>query len=140
LRQNIMSNAILQRRINSLLKDSNQVKYIFSQYAKTNNGIYALMDVKSHNTERLIELHNIISEGVHKVEDIEENVNSLLLAVMNPEDEKNIQGFQSFLDRVEYIISLMSWICRPKWKSIEIFSANTSTITFCPGRSIILPG
>jgi predicted Ser/Thr protein kinase len=103
LRENIMSNAILQRRINSLLRDSNQVKYIFSQYAKTNNGIYALMDVKSHNTERLIELHNIISEGVHKVEDIEENVNSLLLAVMNPEDEKNIQGFQSFLDRVEYI-------------------------------------
>ena len=51
----------------------------------------------------MIELHNIISEGVHKVEDIEENVNSLLLAVMNPEDEKNIQGFQSFLDRVEYI-------------------------------------
>ncbi len=103
LRESIMSNAILQRRINSLLRDSNQVKYIFSQYAKTNNGIYALMDVKSHNTERLIELHNIISEGVHKVEDIEENVNSLLLAVMNPEDEKNIQGFQSFLDRVEYI-------------------------------------
>ena len=61
------------------------------------------MDIKSHNTERLIELHNIISEGVHKVEDTEENVNSLLLAVMNPEDDKNIQGFQSFLDRVEYI-------------------------------------
>ncbi len=103
LRQNVMSNPILQRRIDSLLRDSNQVKYIFSQYAKTNNGIYALMDVKSHNTDRLIELHNIISEGVHKVEDIEENVNSLLLAVMNPEDEENIQGFQSFLDRVEYI-------------------------------------
>jgi predicted Ser/Thr protein kinase len=61
------------------------------------------MDIKSHNTERLIELHNIISEGVHKVEDIEENVNSLLLAVMNPEDEKNIQEFQSFSDRIEYI-------------------------------------
>jgi predicted Ser/Thr protein kinase len=103
LRQNVMSNPILQKRINSLLRDSNRVRYIFSQYAKTNNGIYALMDVKSHNTERLIELHNIISEGVHNVEDIEENVNSLLLAVMNPEDEKNIQGFQSFLDRVEYI-------------------------------------
>ncbi len=103
LKQNVMSNSMLQRRINNLLRDSNLVKYIFSQYAKTNNGIYALMDIKSHNTERLIELHNIISEGVHKVEDIEENVNSLLLAVMNPEDEKNIQGFQSFLDRVEYI-------------------------------------
>ncbi|MEJ2098519.1 MAG: serine protein kinase PrkA [Desulfobacterales bacterium] len=103
LKQNVMSNMMLQRRINNMLRDSNLVKYIFSQYAKTNNGIYALMDIKSHNTERLIELHNIISEGVHKVEDIEENVNSLLLAVMNPEDEKNIQGFQSFLDRVEYI-------------------------------------
>ncbi len=103
LKQNVMSNTMLQRRVNNLLRDSNLVKYIFSQYAKTNNGIYALMDIKSHNTERLIELHNIISEGVHKVEDIEENVNSLLLAVMNPEDEKNIQGFQSFLDRVQYI-------------------------------------
>jgi len=103
LKQNVMSNSMLQRRINNLLRDSNLVKYIFSQYAKTNSGVYALMDIKSHNTERLIELHNIISEGVHKVEGIEENVNSLLLAVMNPEDEKNIQGFQSFLDRVEYI-------------------------------------
>jgi predicted Ser/Thr protein kinase len=103
MRQNIMSNAMLQRRINSLLSDSNQVKYIFSQYAKTNNGIYALMDIKSHNKERLIELHNIISEGIHKVEDIEENVTSLLLAVMNPEDQKNIQEFKSFSDRIEYI-------------------------------------
>jgi len=103
MRQNILSNAIIQSRINGFLRDSNQVKYVFSQYAKSNNGIYALMDIKSHNTERLIELHNIISESVHKVEDIEENVNSLLLAVMNPEDEKNIQDFQSFSDRIEYI-------------------------------------
>jgi len=103
LGQGVMNNPILQKHINSLLRDSNRVQYIYSRYAKTNNGIYALMDVKSHNTERLSELHNIISEGVHKVEDIEENVNSLLLAVMNPEDEKNIQEFQSFLDRVEYI-------------------------------------
>ena len=103
MKQDIMSNAMLQRRINSILRDSNQVKYIFSQYAKTNNGIYALMDIKSHNKERLIELHNIISEGIHKVEDIEENVNSLLLAVMNPEDQKNIQAFKSFSDRIEYI-------------------------------------
>jgi predicted Ser/Thr protein kinase len=103
LRQQTLTNPMIQRRINQMLKDSHQVKYLFSQYAKTNNGIYALMDVKSHNAERLIELHNIISEGIHKVEDIEENVNSLLLAVMNPEDQKNIEGFQSFLDRVEYI-------------------------------------
>ena len=103
MRQITLSNAIVQSRINAFLRDSNLVKYIFSQYARTNNGIYALMDIKTHNTDRLIELHNIISEGVHKVEDIEENVNSLLIAVMNPEDQKNIEDFQSFSDRIEYI-------------------------------------
>jgi len=103
MRRNILSNPILQRRIDSLLRDSNQVKYIFSRYAKTNNGIYALMDIKQHNKDRLIQLHNIISEGIHKVEDIEENVSSLFLAVMNPEDQKNVQSFQSFSDRIEYI-------------------------------------
>ena len=103
LRINTLGNPIVQSRINAFLRDSNQVKYLFSQYARTNNGIYALMDIKTHNTERLIELHNIISEGLHKVEDIEENVNSLLLAVMNPEDQKNIEDFQSFGDRIEYI-------------------------------------
>lgn len=103
MRQNILGNPMLQRQINALFKNSNQVNYVFSRYAKTNNGIYALMDIKSHNTDRLIELHNIISEGLHKVEDIEENVNSLFMALMNPEDKKNIQGFQSFSDRIEYI-------------------------------------
>jgi predicted Ser/Thr protein kinase len=99
----VMTNEMLQGRINALLRDSNAVKYLFSGYAKTNNGIYALMDIKSHNVERLIELHNIISEGVHKVEDLEENVDSLFLAVMNPEDKKDAQLFQSFSDRIQYI-------------------------------------
>jgi predicted Ser/Thr protein kinase len=99
----VRTNATLQNQINMVLKESSQIKYIFSRYATTNNGIYALMDIKSHNIERLIELHNIISEGVHKVDDIEENVNSLLLALMNPEDKKNIQDIQSFSDRIEYI-------------------------------------
>ena len=103
IKQNVLRNEILQKRINSLFNDSNHVKYIFSIYANTNNGVYALMDIKSHNTERLIELHNIVSEGLHKVEDIEENVNSLLIALMNPEDKKNIEDIQSFSDRIEYI-------------------------------------
>jgi len=103
LRQNVLSNEMLQHRLDSLLKDSNRVRYIFSNYARTNNGIYALMDIKSHNKDRLIELHNIISEGIHKVEHIEENVNSLFLAVMNPEDKKNVSNIHSFLDRIEYI-------------------------------------
>lgn len=103
LRHAIHSNAQLQRRINDLLQDSNQVRYLFSRFAKTHNGIYALMDIKGHNAERLIELHNIISEGVHKVEEIEENVNSLFIALMNPEDERAFQGFQSLTDRIEFI-------------------------------------
>jgi predicted Ser/Thr protein kinase len=103
LKQDLYKNDILQSRINHLLKDSNQVKYYFSRYAKTNNGIYALMDVKNYNEDRLIELHNIISEGVHKVGDIEENVNSLFLALMNPEDKSKLKDFQSFSDRIESI-------------------------------------
>ena len=103
MRQTVMTNEMLQRRISSIFRDSNQVNYIYSRYAKTNNGIYALMDIKNHNTERMMELHNIVSEGVHKVEDIEENVNSLLFGLMNPEDRENIKDMQSFSDRIEYI-------------------------------------
>jgi predicted Ser/Thr protein kinase len=103
MKQNVITNEQLQHRIDTLLGDSNAVKYLYSSFAKTNNGIYALMDVKSHNAERLLELHNIISEGIHKVENIEENVTSLFIALMNPEDEKAIEGFQSFTDRIEFI-------------------------------------
>ncbi|MBR9981226.1 MAG: serine protein kinase PrkA [Desulfatitalea sp.] len=103
LKQEIMTNEMLQSRINRLFGDSNQVHYLHSRYAKTNNGLYALMDIKSHNIDRLIELHNIISEGVHKVQDIEENVSSLFMALMNPEDKKNIQNIQSFSDRIAYV-------------------------------------
>lgn len=102
-RRSTLSNPMLQRKMNALFGDSNLVKYIFSQYAKTNNGIYALMDIKSHNSQRLIKLHNIISEGVHKVEGIEENVYSLFVAVMNPEDKKEVKDIKSFSDRIEYI-------------------------------------
>jgi len=102
-KQSPRSNAMLQNRINRILMDSNQVKYYFSRYANTNNGIYALMDIKTHNKERLIELHNIVSEGIHKVGDIEENVNSIFIALMNPEDKEHIKDLQSFTDRIEYI-------------------------------------
>ncbi|HEX3019572.1 MAG TPA: hypothetical protein VHP36_04690 [Chitinispirillaceae bacterium] len=103
LKNKVLHNPAIQARLNSLLKSSTEVHYLYSRYAKTNNGVYALMDVKAHNTDRFIDLHNIISEGVHKVEDIEENVNSLLLAIMNPEDQKNIKEFKSFSDRIDYI-------------------------------------
>jgi predicted Ser/Thr protein kinase len=103
MRKQVLDNPMVQKQINRVLLDSNRVKYIFSTYAKTNNGIYALMDIKSHNKDRLTELHNIVSEGLHKVEDLEENVNSLFIALMNPEDNKNISDFPSFSDRIEIV-------------------------------------
>jgi predicted Ser/Thr protein kinase len=102
-RQPVQTNPELQRRLDELLPPGNRVRYVFTRYARTNNGIYALMDLKGHNRDRLFELHNIISDGVHKVEEIEESVQSLFLGVMNPEDEKNITGFQSLTDRIELI-------------------------------------
>ena len=94
---------MLQGRINALFQDSNVINYIYSSYAKIHNGIYALMDIKSHNVERMVELHNIISEGVHKVEDVEERVEALFFALMNPEDKRNLKDFPSFEDRIQYI-------------------------------------
>jgi predicted Ser/Thr protein kinase len=102
-RQPVQTNLELQRRLDELLPPGSRVRYIFSRYAHTNNGVYALMDLKGDNKDRLLELHNIISDGVHKVEEIEERVQSLFLGVMNPEDEKNFGGFQSLSDRIELI-------------------------------------
>jgi predicted Ser/Thr protein kinase len=102
-KENVISNQMLQKRINSLFQDSNLIRYTYSNYARINNGVYALMDIKSHNIERLVELHNIISEGIHKVENFEERVDSLFIALMNPEDKKNIRDFPSFEDRIRYI-------------------------------------
>lgn len=99
----VVTNPLLQRQLDSLLKDSNRVRYLYSRLAKTNNGVYALMDIKAHNRERFANLHGIISEGVHKVGDIEENVNSLFLALMNPEDHEGAADMQSFSDRITYI-------------------------------------
>lgn len=103
LKNDAIANPLLQNQLNGLLRDSTRVKYVFSRYAKTNNGIYALMDVKGHNKDRFANLHNVISEGVHKVEDIEENVHSLFLAVINPEDRENVSAMHSFADRVTFI-------------------------------------
>lgn len=103
LKLNVISNEMLQNRINSLFQDSNVINYLYSRFGKINNGIYALMDIKAHNIERMVELHNIISEGLHKVEDIEERVDSLFFALMNPEDKRSIRDFPSFEDRIQYI-------------------------------------
>ncbi|MFH1195061.1 MAG: serine protein kinase PrkA [bacterium] len=99
----VFSNPALQESLTKILKDSTLVKYIYSRYAKTNNGVFALMDVKGQNEKRFLDLHGIISEGVHKIEDIEENVNSLFIALMNPEDRDKVMAKESFRDRITEI-------------------------------------
>ncbi len=86
--------------LNNIFKDSNAVRYIFSTLAKTNNGIFSIMDVKSHNKDRIMNLHGIISDSIHKVEHVEERINSLFIALMNPEDKEIIENVKSLGDRI----------------------------------------
>lgn len=79
-----------------------RIRYIFSPLARTNNGIYAIMDIKSHNRDRLLELHNVISEGVHRVGSIEERISSLYFALMNPEDKEVLKEAKSFEGRIDF--------------------------------------
>ncbi|OVE77176.1 hypothetical protein BVX99_03380 [bacterium F16] len=58
------------------------------------------MDVKNHNKDRMMNLHGIISDQVHKVEYIEEYISSLFIAIVNPEDEKVFTDVKSFQDRI----------------------------------------
>lgn len=106
------SNKQIQERLDAIF-GINSVRYIFSSLAKTNNGIYVLMDIKSHNKERLLELHNVLSEGVHKVGDIEESIHSLFFALMNPEDKSVIEDekMESFQGRVQY--NHISYVLEP---------------------------
>jgi energy-coupling factor transporter ATP-binding protein EcfA2 len=99
----VFTNKEIQKELSLILKDSNLVRYVYSRYAKTNNGVFVLMDVKGHNEMRFLNLHGIISEGIHKVEEFEENVKSLFISVMNPEDKKNIIKLDSFKDRITEI-------------------------------------
>jgi len=99
----VVSDEEIQRSLNAMFSPGGKVPYLYSNYARANNGIYALMDVKSHNTDRLMDLHNIISDGVHKVEHIEERINSLFFALMNPEDKKVLTDLAAFSDRIEYV-------------------------------------
>ncbi|MDO8558898.1 MAG: serine protein kinase PrkA [bacterium] len=98
-----LSDKQIQEKLDHIF-GANLVRYTFSPLARTNNGIYVLMDIKSNNKERLLELHNVISEGVHRVDSIEERINSLFFALMNPEDKKSIdeKRTESFQGRIQY--------------------------------------
>lgn len=87
----------------NMLFGNDEVRYLYSNLAYTNNGVYALMDIKDKNIERLIDLHGIISDGVHKVEHTEERIKSLFLGLVNPEDKKNYENVKSFQDRIIHV-------------------------------------
>ncbi|MCP4130428.1 MAG: serine protein kinase PrkA [bacterium] len=95
-----LTNPVLQKILNNLFRDSNAVRYVFSSLARTNNGMFSIMDIKTHNKDRIINLHGIISDSVHKVEHIEERVNSLFMALMNPEDKDVVESVKSLGDRI----------------------------------------
>ncbi|OFY38247.1 MAG: hypothetical protein A2W91_18945 [Bacteroidetes bacterium GWF2_38_335] len=94
-----ISNPSIQNSISSLL-DTDDIKYIYSDLANTNNGVLALMDIKENNIERLKGLHGIISDGVHKVETVEEKIATLFVGLVNPEDRINFDSMKSFQDRI----------------------------------------
>ncbi len=94
-----IKNNMLQDKINHLLKKTS-VQYVYSYLAKTNNGVYGLMDIKENNIIRLQSLHGIISDGIHKVDLIEEKVKSLFVGLINPTDKSHYENIPSFKDRI----------------------------------------
>ena len=98
-----VTNHAVQTALDELFGDSNLVKLIYSEYARTNNGIYVVMDVKQHNKNRLLDLHSVVSDGIHKVESIEENINTLYLGLINPQDKEFIEKNEALQDRLTTI-------------------------------------
>lgn len=92
----------LQNLLNTLLK-SDEVRYVYSTLANTNSGVFALMDIKENNIKRLVDLHGIISDGVHKVEMVEERIKSMFVGLVNPEDKVHYENVKSFQDRIIHI-------------------------------------
>jgi len=96
---NAIKNESLQGMLNDLL-NTDSVEYMHSFLARTNNGVLALMDIKENNIKRLMSLHGIISDGVHKVGYIEERIKTLFLGLINPADKQHYEKVPSFRDRV----------------------------------------
>lgn len=94
-----ISNPTIQNQLNTVLNNES-VNFIYSYLAKTNNGIFALMDIKEHNIERLHNLHGIISDGVHKVDLVEEHIKTLFMGLVNPKDKEHYEKIPSFQDRI----------------------------------------
>lgn len=96
-------NIQIQNKIHQIFKND-EVKYVFSPMAYTNNGVFAIMDLKENNIQRFKSLHSIISDGVHKIDVREERINTLFIGLINPEDKKHFAGIKSFQDRIVTVL------------------------------------
>lgn len=96
------TNEFMEDALRYILRTDN-IDFTYSDLSFTNNGIYALMDIKENNRERLFRLHGIISDGIHKVGLVEERIKSLFLGIVNPEDKTYFEGVKSFQDRIIYV-------------------------------------
>lgn len=92
-------NSRVEEALNRFFK-SDEVSFKYSDYAFSNNGIHVLMDVKENNVHRFLNLHGIISDGIHKVENLEERILSLFVGIINPEDREHFEKIPSFQDRI----------------------------------------
>lgn len=94
-----IKNVRLQNSINQLF-NNDDIKFVYSYLAQTNNGVFALMDIKEQNVQRMKDLHGIISDGIHKIDLIEERVKTLFVGLVNPEDKVHYESVKSFQDRI----------------------------------------
>ncbi len=94
------TNEMIQAYLNALFREGSTILYLFSEYARTNNGIYVISDVKGQNTDRLKDLHGIISDSVHKVGPIEEHTSSFFMGLINPDDKKAALQDSAMIDRI----------------------------------------
>ncbi len=93
-----LQNEILKKELETYFKKQFQV--IYSVWANTNNGVVALMDIKENNVTRLMTIHGLVSDSVHKVGLIEENIKSFFMGSVNPADKVHYQYTPSFQDRI----------------------------------------
>lgn len=123
----------IQDRLDEFFREQGStVRYDHSLYAKSNNGIYCLMDLNDNNQCRLKSLRGIVSEGKHKVNTIEEQVNSLFTIVTNPDDEYAIED-GALEDRKD--VTPMNYVLIPKTQSKifkKIYGENVEN-NFYPG-------
>lgn len=91
-------NEILKKELEKHFKK--QISTYYSVWASTNNGVVALMDIKDNNVARLMSIHGLVSDGVHKVGTIEERIKSFFIGSVNPADKVHYEYIPSFQDRI----------------------------------------